>query len=279
MKSFKILAGIALVLVAMALSGCVWVEPGYVGLRVYQMGDDRGKIEVLDVGRHPRGLYKRYYSYPTFVKQYPFTQAATEGSPTDEAFYFQSKEGIKCNVDVAVQAKAIKENVPNLFRTYHSEMESIIKVNIRSFLRDDFIKYGSDMTIDELYSPLKVDMLKKIESNIRDRMGSLGIEIVSISFLSDIRFPAEVEQSIVMKIKATQDALKAQNQVAQARAEADIAIAKARGEAESNKIKQQSLSPTVIEWQRLMNEQMAISKWNGVLPQVTGESTPFVNLK
>jgi regulator of protease activity HflC (stomatin/prohibitin superfamily) len=264
--------------VVLSMTSCYWVSPGYVGLRVYEMGTDKGKMEVLPIGRHTMGFYKKYYSYPIFVKQYPFTQATTEGSPTDEAFYFQSKEGIKCNVDVAVQAKAISEKVPDLFKTYNTEMETIIHVNIRSYLRDGFIKYGSSMTIDDLYSPAKVDMLKKIESDLKATMGPVGVEIVSVSYLSDIRFPKDVEDAIVGKIKATQDALKAQNQVVQATAEAKIAIEKAKGEAEANKLKQASLSNTVIEWQQLMNEQMAITKWDGKLPQVTGGAIPFVNL-
>lgn len=278
MKTTVLALVVLFALMTLFITGCVWVEPGHVGLRVYEMGDQRGEMEILDIGRHPRGIYKKYYTYPTFVKQYPFTLAATEGSPIDEAFYFQSKEGIKCNVDVAVQAKAIADKVPTLFKTYHAEMELIIKINIRSYMRDSFIKYGSAMTIDDLYSPAKVEMLKKVQTDVKNMMEPVGIEIVSISFLSDIRFPEEVEQSIVMKIKATQDAMRAQNQVAQAKAEADIAIAKARGEAESNKIKQASLSNTVIEWQMLMNEQLAISKWDGKLPQVTSGAVPFVNV-
>ena len=48
----------------------------------------------------------------------------------------------------------------------------------------------------------------------------------------------------------------------------------AKGEAESARIRGEALraNPQVLT-------QLAIEKWNGVLPQVVGEATPFVNLQ
>ena len=81
-------------------------------------------------------------------------------------------------------------------------------------------------------------------------------------------------RTINNKIAATQIAQQKENELRAANADAAKAIALAKGEAESARIRGEALraNPQVLT-------QLAIEKWNGVLPQVVGEATPFVNLQ
>lgn len=53
--------------------------------------------------------------------------------------------------------------------------------------------------------------------------------------------------------------MKVQNEVAVAKAEAEKVLVKAKAEAEANKLRQQALTPAILE-------KMWIEKWDGKLP-------------
>ena len=74
-----------------------------------------------------------------------------------------------------------------------------------------------------------------------------------------------------------------QNEVAQARAEAEKKVAEARGEAESVLLKAKAQAEANRELASSITDQLvqyrALDKWDGVLPRITGNSAvPFVNV-
>lgn len=80
-----------------------------------------------------------------------------------------------------------------------------------------------------------------------------------------------------------QSALKAENEVKEAEANAKIEVARAEGEAKALKIKadgeayyNRTVSASLSE---LLVRQGAIEKWNGALPTYNGGATPFINIK
>lgn len=108
MKKSLLILGLVAMFATMFIS-CTRVEAGWVAVKVHLLGDEKGNYEVAGPGYHPIGVNLQYFRYPTFTKLYPFTQASTEGSPSDEAFYFQTKDGVKCNMDISIQAHANPE--------------------------------------------------------------------------------------------------------------------------------------------------------------------------
>ena len=59
--------------------------------------------------------------------------------------------------------------------------------------------------------------------------------------------------------------------VAKAEGEALATVVRAKADAEANRLLQSTLTATLIQ-------NKAIEKWNGILPQVSGNSMPFINL-
>jgi regulator of protease activity HflC (stomatin/prohibitin superfamily) len=273
MKRFFVLG--ALVLMALFLAGCniLWVPPGEVGIVVNQLGSNKGvESTPLTTGRYNIGAYHSGYLYPTYMKQYAFTKTPTEGAPADESFQFQTKEGVQVDVDIAVQAAADPALVATLFQTYRVKMEDILYTYVRQDLRELFIKYSSGLGVDDLYGTGKNAMLASVDADLKALYKPRGLIIESVSYLSAIRFPETITDSIQAKQKAQQDALAAENQVATAKAQAQQVVEKARGDAEANRLLTESLSSQILQ-------KMAIEKWNGQLPTVTGSGgTPFINI-
>lgn len=255
-------------------SSCEKVPAGHVGVKVYLLGKDKGvDSETLGVGRYYIGFQQELYLYPTFIQQYVFTKGNDGDSEGDEAFYFQNKDGVKCNFDMSIQAHANSEKVATLFQKYRDDMRDVLHNNLRNFLRDRIQAYGSEMSIEDLYSSKKVEMIKRVEADLRKEVEPYGITVDNVSLLSDIRFPEEVEQAIVAKIKSTQEALQRENELAKAEAEAKIQVTQAKAEAEALRMKQQTITPLMIQYE-------AVQKWDGKFPQVMGSnSVPFINMK
>jgi regulator of protease activity HflC (stomatin/prohibitin superfamily) len=89
-------------------------------------------------------------------------------------------------------------------------------------------------------------------------------------FTSNLVYPETFKQAIEAKNNAVQSALRAENEVKTAEAQAKIQVAKAEGnaqsllvqakaESEANRLKQQTLTPLLIQ-------QQFIEKWDGKLP-------------
>ena len=60
----------------------------------------------------------------------------------------------------------------------------------------------------------------------------------------------------------------AAKKIAEAEGDAKSMVTRAQGEADANRIRQNSLTPQLLELRRIENSQMLIEKWNGQLPQV-----------
>jgi regulator of protease activity HflC (stomatin/prohibitin superfamily) len=60
--------------------------------------------------------------------------------------------------------------------------------------------------------------------------------------------------------------------VAKATGEAQSVLVKAKAESEANRLLQQSMSATLVQYR-------SVEKWNGVLPEVTGGVVPFIDVK
>jgi len=267
------------------LSSCSKVPAGYVGVKVYLYGGNKGvDQEVLGVGRYWIGMNKELYIYPTFMMVYPFTQDKTEGSPNDESIRFQSLEGISCNVDVAVMCHANPAKVATLFQKYRESMPDIIKNFIRQDISNYFVENSSKLSISDLYSSKKIELIRGVKNELRTKLDTFGLIIDDIAYKSDIRFPKEVSAAIIAKIQATQIAIQKQNELVQAQADANKAVAQAEGQAKSilevataqaqaNRLLNASITSTLVNYK-------AIEKWNGQLPTYTGGGAiPFLNLK
>jgi len=279
----RIVLGTALLL---TVSACTYVPAGNVGVKVNLLGGDKGvDSEVVGVGRYWLGWNEELYLFPTFMQNYVWTAGADEGSPNDESISFQTADGMTANADIGISYSIDPDKVAVIFQTYRRGVEEITDTFLRNMVRDALVKQASNKPIEYVYGAGKADLIAAVQKDVADQVGSMGIMIGKIYWIGEIRLPPVVLDSINNKNAATQMAQQRQNEVAQAKAEADKKIEDARGVAESilkvaeaqakaNKVLAESITPEFIQYQ-------ALEKWDGKLPttMVPGQATPFISVK
>jgi len=113
-----------------------------------------------------------------------------------------------------------------------------------------------------------------IESALRDRMLNYSLVMETVS-ITDFKFSPSFSQAIESKVTAQQLALKAENDLARIKIEAQQTIESAKGLAESIRIQGQALhdNPQLVslKW---------TERWNGILPAtlIVGGDTPTLLL-
>ena len=271
-------------ILAGSVAACSYVPAGHVGLKVNLLGGDKGvDSDVLGVGRYWIGWNEDLYVFPTFMQNYVWTAGVDEGSPNDESISFQTADGMTANADIGISYSIDPDKVSIIFQTYRRGVEEITDTFLRNMVRDALVKQSSNKPIEYVYGAGKSELLASVQKDVADQVAPLGINIGKIYWIGEIRLPKTVIDSINAKNAATQMAQQRQNEVAQAKAEADKKIEDARGTAESilrvadaqakaNKLLAESLTTEFVQYQ-------AITKWDGQLPKMTGSAAvPFIDV-
>ena len=279
----RLLVLIVLAISILVMTGCSKVPPGNVGVKVYLLGGDKGiDQEILGVGRYWIGWNEELYLFPTYQQNYVWTKDKTEGSPTDESITFQTKEGLSINTDVGISLSVDPDHVSVLFQKYRKGIDEITRVYVRSMVRDAFVRLASSREVETVYGVGKAKLVEDVESSMREQLLPLGIILDRIFLVGDLRLPDVVLKAINAKIAATQQAQQRENELREAKAEAEKTIAKADGaasarlkeanaEAESNRLIQKSITPELIQYE-------IARRWDGKLPMYSGGGTPLIQL-
>lgn len=279
MKSKLLVAGIA----ALAISGCSKVPSGYVGVKVNLLGSDKGvDVETLKVGRYFLGINEEMYLFPTFTQNYVWTKDATEGSPDNESIDFQTKEGLVVNGDFGISYSVDGDKAALAFQKWRKGVDEITDIYLRNIVRNALVTTSATMSVESIYGEGKVSLMNTVNTMVQQAVAPYGIVVDSVYTIGAFRLPESVQQSIELKIQATQKAQQRENDVATANAQAKIVEAEALGransvtieakaQADANRILAQSLSPELVNYR-------AIDKWNGVLPVVSTNSGMMLNL-
>ena len=261
---------------AIALSACDKVPVGNVGIKVNNMGGDKGvNAEVLGTGWYWVGFTKSMYVFPTYMQ--------TRKWEGNEEFQFQTVEGLMIGAPISISYSVEPSKVPLLFQTYRKGLEEITDIYIHNIIRDNLVIAGSTRTVDDIYGAGKAKLLTDLQALVAAKLEPMGIHIDQVSVVGGFTLPQTVVQSINLKIQATQQAQQRENEVATAKAEAQKAVAVAQGEADSRTIKARAeAQANVVVAQSLSSELVqynAILKWDGKLPEtMAGGALPFLNL-
>lgn len=147
----------------------------------------------------------------------------------------------------------------------------IITPSVQEAVKAATAKYDAEQLIT-----MRAAVRAEIENTLRERLNKHHILLDQVS-ITNFQFSPAFAQAIEAKQVATQNALKAQNEVVEAKAKSDAVIATARGTAEAIRIQADAIrSQGGAEYVQLQ----AINKWDGSVPQwVTGtNNVPFINL-
>lgn len=287
---------IVTLLFAAFMAGCSNVPPGNVGVIVHLLGGDKGvDHEEVGVGRYWLGWNDQLFLFPTFTQNHVWTKSATEGSPSDDSFTFQTREGLNVNTDVGISYHIDPSKVGSVFQRYRKGVDEITNVVLRNSVRDAFNKEASIVDIESAYGSGKTKLVTDVFKRVSEDTAPVGIIVENIFLVGELRLPPQIVNAINAKTQATQMTQQRENEIQQTRNEAEKAIAAAHGEAESKlavaraeaesvkmrgeaeataiKAKSDALnaSPQLVQYEIAHN-------WDGKLPSYTGGAIPLLNL-
>ena len=271
----RILVGIgAFIALVVLYSSCERIDAGHVGVKVNQYGDNKGVDDVVAV----TGMvfYNPFttaiYEFPTFIQHKEYKG--------ENSFIVNSKDGSEFNVSPIMNYSVQRDKVPAIFSKYRRPLEDIEEGFLKTAVYDAFRLATNKYTADELISNRAI-----FEVEVRRLLdGQLLKEGFTINqFTSNLIYPETFKKSIEAKNNAVQAALRAENEVKTAEAQANIKVATAEGnaqamltsakaEAESNRMKQQTLTPLLLQLEY-------INKWDGKLPVYGEVPQMFKNIK
>jgi regulator of protease activity HflC (stomatin/prohibitin superfamily) len=143
--------------------------------------------------------------------------------------------------------------------------DRIVAPAVQEAMKAATANYTAEQLITERYKAQE-DFRKDLTS----RMNQFHLIIDAIS-MTDFRFSDQFNQAIEAKVTQEQSALQAKAKLEQVKYEAEQTRTKADAEAYANRVKQQSLTPELVQYE-------AIQQWDGHLPQYTGGQIPFINV-
>lgn len=264
------------------LAACTKVPAGNVGVKFDLYGGDKGVTgEVVGPGKYWLGMNEEMYLFPTFTQSAEWKSKDESGA--DQSLSFQDSEGIVINADVGISYAIKADKADTVFQKYRKGVDEITDTYIRNMVRDALNAETSKMGVESIYGPGKEELLQKVTQRVQSQVSSIGIDVEKIYWIGAMRLPSSIINAINGKIEATQKAQQRENELQTAKAQAEIERAKAQGEAdavmiaakaeaEANRLKQATLTNELVQY-------TLAQRWDGKLPQVTGGSTPLLNIK
>ncbi len=260
-NNFAAGALILLVLLALALSQAVTiVQPGTVGV-VTRFGSIQDM--VLQPGLHPKvPVMTQIIPIDTRVKK--VVDEATASSK--DLQIVTSKVALNYRIDPAKASTIYSDLGPQFGDTI-----------VAPAIQESIKAVTSQYTAEELITQ-RAAVKDAVQEDIRNRLDKFNLLTTEFSIL-DFNFSAEFNRAIEQKQVAQQAALRAENDLARIKMEAQQVeatalgaaqgeLARARAEAEAQQMLRDTLTPEILQLR-------AIEKWNGILPVYTGGDAPL----
>lgn len=287
-----IVLGLILIIGAICTIACIERVPaGYVGV-VYNMnGGVDG--EILSQGWHVVAPTKKVTTYSIGIEQSYLTSEEKGDSPNDEAFSVPTSDGKTVKVNLEFSYRFDADRVADTFTIFKGKDGETVK---NTFIKPKIVAWTQEVTanypVTDLFGDKRTEINAELDRYLREKFDQYGILIDTVNF-TDINVDAETQEAIQKKVTAQQELelanieaqtakiqaqkdkevaeINAEKAVIEAEARARAIEIAAKAEAEANKEIAASLTPELIENNK-------IEQWNGSLPKVTSSATPIINL-
>lgn len=298
-----VVLGLFMVLGVICLFACIERIPtGYVGVvysPMYGVED-----EYLTEGWRLVAPQKKVTEYSIGIEQSYLTADNKGDSKDDESFATPTADGKSLTVDLEFSYKFNQEMITDTFTMFKGQSgttvkDTFIKPKMKVWTQEVTAKYP----VTDVFGDKRQELNEALDVYLKEKFAPYGIIIDTVNF-TRIETDSETQAAIQKKVNAQQELELAQieSQTAQVQAEKEKKVAlvqaekdketaiinaekakiKAEGEAEALRIAAEaeaeanreiaaSLTPELIE-------KIKYETWNGELPQVSGGSTPIIDL-
>ena len=176
------------------------------------------------------------------------------------------------HTNIVVNYRLDGARVAHVYKEFGLELEDKI---LLPAVNESFKAVTAHYNSEELVTK-RDEVSNTIHQQLQDKVAKYGLIVSEIS-LVNFGFSEQYQAAIEQKVIATQQKLKAEQDLARIQVEADQNIAKAKGEAEAIRIQAQAIQN---QGGKDYVQLQAISKWDGKLPTyMMGNATPMINIK
>jgi regulator of protease activity HflC (stomatin/prohibitin superfamily) len=258
-----------------------YVNPGFVGIVIHRAG---GGVDPVPLGP---GVHARIpfatgiEEYPVYLKTLVLARSANEGSGQNDEINVNSVEGQPLSLDVSLSFQLEPTKTPKLYTTFRTDLDMITHGFVKQTIRQALQEVVGTEPVADVIGPKKAEATNRVRTLISERLQPMGFDVKQFT-INELRAPAAVMEAINQKNVMQQQALTAQNELQKntfnaqgdsikAAGRAKAITAEAEAQARANELLSRSITPTLVQYE-------LAKKWNGSMPQVTGGTTPLLQL-
>jgi prohibitin 2 len=176
------------------------------------------------------------------------------------------------HTNIVVNYRLDGNKVAHVYKEFGLELEDKI---LLPAVNESFKAVTAHYNSEELVTK-RDEVSHAIHEALQTKVAKYGLIVSEIS-LVNFGFSAQYQAAIEQKVIATQQKLKAEQDLSRIQVEAEQNIAKAKGEAEAIRIQAQAIQN---QGGKDYVQLQAIGKWDGKLPTyMMGNATPMINIK
>jgi regulator of protease activity HflC (stomatin/prohibitin superfamily) len=259
-------AGVIVLIASMAKV----VDPGMAGVVVLF-----GKVQedVLPSGLHFINPFSEVTAMEVRTRNYTMSGISDEGQKKgDDAIPVISSDGLTVKLDATIFYHLVQERVPRIFREIGPDIEGIIiRGQIRTSLRDA----AAGLTATELYTTHRQAFVDTVTKTLKTAFEERGIVLEQV-LLRNVLLPEQISNAINDKIAADQEAQKMIFVLQKEKQEAERKRIEAEGQAKAQQIVSASLTPQILEYQRIQALRYVGEKGNLIITGTGG--TPLIQM-
>lgn len=176
------------------------------------------------------------------------------------------------HTNIVVNYRLDGSKVAHVYKEFGLELEDkILLPAVNESFKATTAHYNSEELVTK-----RDEVSHAINTALQDKVAKYGLIVSEIS-LVNFGFSEQYQAAIEQKVIATQQKLKAEQDLSRIQVEAEQNIAKAKGEAEAIRIQAQAIQN---QGGKDYVQLQAIGKWDGKLPTyMMGNATPMINIK
>lgn len=263
-------AAIGMIVLFAIWGSFVVINPGYVGV-IFNTA--AGTLRSAPQGfAFKLPFISRVQEYPVALRTYTMVKRSTGGSSKeDDSLDLPTREGQHIRQDVSVTYNTSDTKAVEVFKSFRGqEIEDIENTFIRRTVITITQNAAGQMSLTELISSKRGEFQANISEQLAKELGKMGFVLDKVN-LGASHLPDIIEAQMQDKMKAQQEALKADYELQKQTTLAKAKVAEAIGTRDANNIMQASITPAVLELKK-------IEKWDGRLPQVVGASKTLIDI-
>ncbi len=219
---------------------------------------------------NPEGLY---FVFPIFQKMHLINVQIQKTEATGNS---ASKDMQTVSTSVAINYHIDPVHASEVFKKIGTE-EALSSKIIVPALQESVKAATSQYTAEELITKRAV-VRDSIRDLVSQKLTRHGVIVDEFS-ITNFHFSEEYNNAIESKTTAEQLRLKALVDLKRINIESEQKVSRAIAEAESLRLQKAQITPEMIQLRQTENQAKAIDKWNGVLPNFTGNAAvPFIKL-